>query len=244
MTLISATAYKANREAYCYCDPNVEFTILQTASLSYVGSFKGIFPRTVPSSPPGAINMRKFETICQSVFRDCGQALKERRWNNTHLENLKQITCAIVHWKMASQGGRSSLKAEHVLVKWDDATHEKLLSAYEKRDLSMFRIHGIRIPTATAVLRFSCPELFGIMDSRVVNNHTQPNKITSLSIRNDGYIKDSIENVNKFVTEYMPFLQKEAEALNNQKITFEDVDAAGIPITAKFRPCDIEMALF
>lgn len=244
MTLIPTAAYKANREAYCYCDPDVEFTIVQTASLPYGDSFKGILASSVPSCPPGAINMRKLETICQSVFRDCSLAQKEFRWTKTHLDNLKQITCAIVHWKMASQGGRADLNVKNVLAKWDDRTHEKLLSAYEKKDLSMFRIGGIRIPTATALLRFLFPESFGVIDNRVVKNHTQPAGITSLSLRTDGYILDLAGNVNKYVSEYIPFLRKEAQALNDQKITFEDRDAAGNPITATFRPCDIEMALF
>ena len=244
MTLIPAAAYKANREAYCYCDPDAEFTIVQTASLPHAGSFKGIFPSAVPSFPTGAINMRKFETICQAVFHDCGLAQKECHWTKSHLENLRQITCAIVHWKMASQGERAQLKVENVLAKWDDRTHLKLLSAYEKKSLSLFRIGGIRIPTSTAILRFLFPESFGIMDSRVVKNHTQPKGITSLKIRTDDYIEDLRENVNKYTTEYVPFLLKEAQALNDEGITFEDRDAVGKPISATFRPCDIEMALF
>lgn len=244
MTLIPAAAYKANREAYSYCDPDVEFRIVQTASLPYVGSFKGIFPGSIPSFAPGAINMRKLETICQSVFRDCSVTQKNSAWMSLHLENLQQVVCAIVHWKMASQGGRSGSKVKNVLAQWDDNTHKRLLLAYEKRDLSMFRIGGIRIPTATAFLRFLFPEVFGIMDSRVAKNHTQLRGITTLSVRTDGYINDLPQNVDKYATEYIPFLTREAQALNDDGVTFDDIDDSGNLITAGFRPCDIEMALF
>ena len=70
MTLIPTAAYQVNREAYSYCDPDVELTIAQTEDLPYIGSFRGIFACVIPSVPPGAISMRKFETICQSVFRE------------------------------------------------------------------------------------------------------------------------------------------------------------------------------
>ncbi|HEY3130372.1 MAG TPA: hypothetical protein VGL91_13010, partial [Acidobacteriota bacterium] len=120
---------------------------------------------------------------------------------------------------------------KNVLAKWDDSTHKQLLLAYEKRDLSMFRIGGIKIPTATAFLRFLFPEVFGIMDSRVVKNHTQPRGITTLSVRTDGYINDSPQNINKWTTEYIPFLTREAQALNDDGVTFNDIDGSGNSIT-------------
>jgi hypothetical protein len=82
------------------------------------------------------------------------------------------------------------------------------------------------------------------MDSRVVGRHTQPAGITRLSIRNDGYINDTNSNVEKYSTEYIPFLTNEAAKLAIRGITFADVDHAGNLVQVAFRPCDIEMALF
>ncbi len=82
------------------------------------------------------------------------------------------------------------------------------------------------------------------MDSRVVGNHTQPNGITTLSLRNDGYINDTKQNVEKYNNEYIVFLRNEAGKLNDLNVKFKDCDADGSPITASFRACDIEMALF
>jgi hypothetical protein len=111
--------------------------------------------------------------------------------------------------------------------------------------MGKFRIGGIRIPTATAFLRFLYPEEYGVMDKHVVNEHTQPNGITTLSLRKkDGYINNSPSNVRKYDVEYIPFLRAEAAAVNRVHATFRDVDVIGDNIVSVFRPCDIEMALF
>jgi hypothetical protein len=94
------------------------------------------------------------------------------------------------------------------------------------------------------MLRFTHSNEYGIMDSRVVNRHTQPAGISTLSIRADGYINDTKGNVDKYYSEYASFLTAEANSLTTAQVTFSDVDAAGNPIRASFRPCDIEMALF
>jgi hypothetical protein len=94
------------------------------------------------------------------------------------------------------------------------------------------------------MLRFTHSNEYGIMDSRVVNQHTQPAGISTLSIRADGYINDTKGNVDKYYSEYASFLTAEANSLTTAQVTFSDVDAAGNPIRASFRPCDIEMALF
>lgn len=82
------------------------------------------------------------------------------------------------------------------------------------------------------------------MDSRVVKNHTQRNRITTLSLRHDGWIYDTAANVKKYYEEYLPFLQAQANALNQAKVAFADFDAYGNQFAATWRPCDIEMALF
>lgn len=240
MTLIPAAQYIAQRAAYDYCDPDVEFTIIQTGGLPYVGRFRGIFPR-IPTSPDG-INLRRFETICQSVFKDCSDADIGRRSTEDHHGNLRQVVEAIVHWKMASQGGRG--RVEGVRKKWEENTHHKLLRAYRERYLWQFCIGGVGIPTATTFLRFLYPDEFGIMDSRVVNEHTQCNRITTLRLQGDRYIRGTRENTEKYRSEYMPFLKHEADALNKAEANFNDADDAGRPIVARFRPCDVEMALF
>ncbi|MGH8710984.1 MAG: hypothetical protein ACREVA_06680, partial [Burkholderiales bacterium] len=74
--------------------------------------------------------------------------------------------------------------------------------------------------------------------------HTQRAGITTLSVRADGYINDTKGNVDKYHSEYATFLTAEATALTAAGVTFSDVDSAGNPIRASFRPCDVEMALF
>ena len=54
------------------------------------------------------------------------------------------------------------------------------------------------------------------MDSRVVGNHTQTNGITTLSLRKDGYINDTKQNVIKYETEYTIFLRSQAAYLNDK----------------------------
>jgi hypothetical protein len=144
---------------------------------------------------------------------------------------------------MASQGGRADWNVANVKNKWRDDTFAQLINAYRKKDLSLFKIGGVRIPTATAFLRFLFPDEYGIMDSRVAKV-TQKNGITQLDIRHDGYIIDKKKNEEQYNQRYNPFLVNEACQLNNSGITFQDIDELGNQIDFKFRPCDVEMALF
>jgi hypothetical protein len=244
MTLIPVTDYIRKREQYNYSDPDVCFSIIQTAELPYIGKFKGIFPAEVPSRYSQGINLRKFETICKMVFNDCSEAASNNEWTQNHLENMKNIVIAIVHWKMASQGGRSRKNVNNVLVQWNDGSHKKLIKAYKEKDLEKFKIGGIRIPTASAFLRFLYPEDFGIIDSRVVGNYTNLHGITSLSLREDNYINDNKGNRKEYNEKYIPFLRQEADEINSQHVTFNDINENGDPIRSNFRPCDVEMALF
>ncbi len=107
----------------------------------------------------------------------------------------------------------------------------------------MFEIGGIRIPTATAFMRFIFPEEYGIMDSRVVKI-TQRHGITRLDLRDDEYIKDKDINKKQYINNYNSFLVDEAKQLNNIGTSFEDIDENGAIVRSKYRPCDIEMALF
>jgi len=217
----------------------------KAGNLPVVGTFTGIFPSAVPLSHPAGINIRKFEVICQSVFKDCSDAETAGNWTDAHLNNLKNVSRAIVHWKMASQGGRAPDKVKNVAAKWTSDTHKQLLDAYRTRNLGNFRIGGVAIPTATAFLRFLYPDEYGVMDTHVVNEHTQPNGITTLDLRKeDGYILNLTSNVKKYDTEYILFLRTEATAVNSGHTAFRDVDATGNNIVCSFRPCDIEMALF
>lgn len=244
MPLQSPDQYVEMRENYNYEACSCKFSIIQTGSLSNMGNYSGIFAKDVPSFFSHGINLRKFESICQEVFRDCQSATINDTFSPKHLDNLKNISSAIVFWKMASQGGRAPHKMTNMLNKWHNGTTKQLLKAYCKRDLSLFRIGGVRIPTASAFLRFLYPEQFGIIDSRVVNNYTQPNKVTNLNLRDNGYINDLSENVRQYNEKYIPFLRAEAKWLNDQSITFIDKDSLGQVINSKFRACDIEMALF
>ncbi len=242
MLLMAVDDHIRNREAYCYCDPTVDIAISRTPTGDAVceGRFTGIFPRT---AAPDGINLRRFERICRSVFSDCRRALDSSRWSAEHLGNLKQITCAIVHWKLSSQGGRAGRNVRNVLAKWHAHTHSDLLRASQRPSLSDFCIGGVRIPIASAFLRFLRPDEFGVIDSRVAKR-TQAAGVTSLSVRADGYINDTAGNRRKYHSEYVPFLREQAEALNEAGAEFRDADEAGKPLAARFRPCDVEMALF
>ena len=240
MPLLSHAEYVKARESYCYVDSYVTFDVVQTGTLPHPGSFRGVFPRIAPH--PSGVNLRKFEAICETVFSDAVTAEGGRSSTPAHRENIKSLTLAIVHWKMASQGGRG--REAIVRSCWKESTYGQLIRAYQHSSLSEFRIAGVAIPTASALLRFTNSREYGIMDSRVVK-HTQRAGITTLSIRaSDGYIIDTEKNVSNYRSEYARFLTEEANLLNAAGVMFSDFDAAGNPIRASFRPCDIEMALF
>lgn len=242
MPLLTPQQFVKAREAYSYEAPDCRFFIVQTESLTGVGKYEGIFAAHVRC--PDGLNLRGFELICQEVLGDCSDAMRRGMFTHSHLINLQQVSAAVVHWKMASQGGRALYRVKNMLEKWNDSTAHQLIRAYGNRDLSDFRIGGVRIATATAFMRFLFPDDFGIMDSRVVGNHTQPKGITTLSVRRDGWIYDTDRNVRKYYEEYIPFLRSEASCLNAQGISFQDVDPLGRPLLSPFRACDIEMALF
>jgi len=244
MPLLSHAAYVQAREVYSYVDADVTFDVVQTGTLPHTGTFQGVFPRIVPGTHPTGVNLRKFEAICETVFSDAATAEAGRSSTPAHRENIKSLTCAIVHWKMASQGGRAPSKVANVQRRWTQFTYGQLISAYQHCSLSEFRIGGVRIPTASTMLRFTHSSEYGIIDSRVVKRHTQPVGITTLSMRADGYINDTKQNVDKYYSEYASFLTAEASSLTIAGVTFSDIDAAGNSLRASFRPCDIEMALF
>ncbi len=244
MHLLKPEQYVRSRQAYCYCATDCSFTIIQTGNLNFTGDFAGIFARDVPRHHPNGINLRHLEVICQEIFHTCSCVAECNNIVTAYLDNLKNIVSAIVYWKMASQGGRARLAVRNVLSKWVENTSKQLINAYRNKKMSQFKIGGIRIPTATAFMRFLFPNDFGIMDSKVIRKYTQPKGITTLSVRKDGYPNDTSENVKKYYTEYVLFLKEEAEWLNKQGVTFEDIDASGKIIKCSFRACDIEMALF
>jgi hypothetical protein len=242
--LMASDKYVMLREKYDYNSPDCKLEIVKTGNIYNVGKFIGIFAREVPNGNPNGISIRRFESIVQEVFQDCYTAFISNNLTDNHIINLKQISSAIVYWKMTSQGGRAKLKVDNVLAKWNADTVNQLMNAYEKKDMSLFRIGGVRIPTATTFMRFLFPNDFGVMDSRVVGNHTQPNGITALSLRKDGYINDTKQNVIKYETEYTIFLRSQAAYLNELGIKFKDVDDRGKIFLSKFRASDIEMSLF
>lgn len=243
--LINKENYKDNREKYKYISSDCNFNITQTGSLKLTGEYHGIFAKEVPDTFQKGINLRKFELIVQEVFKDTSQAVDKEMLTETHIENMKQIAGAIIYWKMASQGGRSKIKRDNMLNKWQHETTYQLIAAYKQKEMVLFKIGGVRIPTATAFMRFLFPDDYGIMDSRVVKNYTQPQCITTLSLREkDSYINDVKENIMKYDNEYCVFLRNQVRILNEQEILFEDNDEAGNKKLFAFRTCDIEMALF
>jgi hypothetical protein len=243
--LFTALEYKSRREHYSYSDPECKFEIVSSPFLDsqFNGEYEGIFPKEVPPPYSRGINLRRLEIIAQAVFAAANHAESDKAITPLHIANLKEIILTIIHWKMASQGGRAELKVNNTKNKWKDETANTVINAYRKRDLKSFEIGGVRIPTATAFLRFLFPGEYGIMDSRVVKI-TQRNNITQLDLRYDGYINDNKENRDQYNKKYNSFLVAEARNLNDTGVLFKDVDEHGNTINAKFRPCDIEMALF
>jgi hypothetical protein len=196
--LLTAQDYINNRQNYSYQDCNVEFTIIQTGGLKHFGKFKGIFPANIPIDYPLGLNLRKFEYICQEVFHQALAAQNNNNLTKDHINNIQTISSTIVHWKMASQGGRATRNAQNVLNKWNPNTHINLLNAYTTRSLRQFKIGGVRIPTASAFLRFLDPENYGVVDQRVVSNYTNPHNRTNFNQSSDGYITDTIHNEHEY----------------------------------------------
>jgi hypothetical protein len=237
--------YIANRQAYNYNDPNIPLNIIQTGSLAFTGQTTGIFSQRIPVTHPNGINLRRFEMIVQEVFRDCFNAQNNNAVTPAHIDNLRSIVEAIVHWKLVSQGGRAGDGIRKVRNGWDNDSYSILMNGYNLMAMPSFKIPGIAIAIATAFMRFLDPINFGVMDSRVVGTHTNPNGITALSIRaRDNYINNTGGNDGRYITQYIPFLRAERDFLNNMKVTFVDIDANDNNITSNFRACDIEMALF
>jgi len=242
MPLLSIEGYVKKRQSYDYNSPETEFKIKQAGNLTYVGNFKGVFARDTERDK--GVNLRKFELICREVFENALNAEDKNSRNEKHNSNIKNIAKAIVHWKWSSQCGRSKFLLENMLKKFDDnLTTKELLNAFREGSLEKFRIGGVRIPTATAFMRFLFPDKFGIMDSRVVGNYTQPHGITTLNL-SQKKIEDSHTNINKYYGEYNRFLREERDWLNSEGVKFKDVNRNGQTFDSLFRVCDVEMALF
>lgn len=244
--LYAPDQYRLMREAFRYCDRLSEFEILPTQSLDrqFAGKYRGIFAKSVPAHCQSGINLRRFESLVRAIFEDVDIAEKSASVTDSHINNLKTVVCAVVHWKMASQGGRARKNSENVKNKWRRETAGQLINAYRKKEMPLFEIGGVRIPTATTFMRLLFPEKYGIMDSRVVKI-TQREGVTRLNIRPvDGYIIDCRNNREQYTQRYVPFLTNEAQPLTQIGITFEDIDEKGDLTRYTFRPCDIEMALF
>lgn len=243
MSIFSVSEYVKARESYDYNATGCRLEITQTGKLINVGKIEGIFSSKVDPQYPNGINLRKFECVCQEIFADSSNALMSGSATEAHVQNMKNVAEAIIYWKMASQNGRAKRCIENLKAKWNGDTIQKLVSAYSKMDMAQFRIGGVRIPTATAFMRFLFPNQFGIMDSQAVLS-TQEHHITNLSLRSDGYINDTKLNLLAYKNEYIPFLVKEANEINNRGAIFSDVNEDGEKISVNFRPCDIEMALY
>lgn len=83
------------------------------------------------------MNFRQFEKIIQEVFHDCYEAFTVDSISDVHIQNLKQISVAVIYREMASQGGRAELKMDNLLLKWNNDTVKQLLDTYEKKELKV-----------------------------------------------------------------------------------------------------------
>ena len=108
-------------------------------------------------------------------------------------------------------------------------------------------IGGVRIPTATAFMRFLFPDLYGMVDSRVApvtNNLGVTQFSLSKNKSKKNYVYDIPKNIRQYTEAYVPFLRKEAQYLNDGGARFRDVDPFGVTVESIFRPCDVAMALW
>lgn len=246
MPILTTDQYISRRERFGYTAPKTSATILGTQGVA-AQDFTGIYSENPPA---GAISIRKFEQLMQSVFLDCA-GLPVNALTQNQINNLQNISLALVHWKMASQGGRADRARNNVLAKWGPQTIIHLMNAYNvhadnpiEPNVRLFQIEGVRTATASAFLRFLFPDRFGVVDSRVVGLVTNPGGYTNFSIRQkDNYINDTERNRAEYNTVYIQLLNAEADWLNNAGVTFNDPDpnAAGPQM---WRPCDVEMALW
>lgn len=97
--LFTAEKYRSMREEYCYCDRDCRFQIEASTFLDskFIGECKGIFPKTAPPHYSNGINLRRFEIIVQAVFAAASHAESDNAISPTHVANLKEIICAVVH---------------------------------------------------------------------------------------------------------------------------------------------------
>lgn len=246
MPILTPLQYVANRQGYDYTAPNTAVNILPTPGVAAHASV-GIYPG-IP--PVGGISLRQFEAIMQAVYTDCANTPVAARTPN-HINNLQAVSLALVHWKMASQGGRADRAMNNVLAKWNAATVIELLNAFNFHialpaapSVGLFQIDGVRIATASAFLRFLFSNQYGIVDSRVAGYQTNPTGNTNFALRpDDNYINDTQGNKQEFNQVYVPLLQAEAAWLNGQMVTFIDHDPIAVG-PQHWRPCDVEMALW
>lgn len=232
--------YVSHRQAYHYDAPDCRFTILQTGSLSEIGTFEGIFSCT-PETP--GITLGRFEKIVKEVFNDCLSSYQLNANTDDHIENLRSISTAIAHWKNASQGGRGQLRGDDVRNRFDKSTFISLMRKCDPSNLKLkdFMIGGMGVPTASAFLRFLSPDKFGTVDRWVVEKHTNKAQITDFKMSNNGHIYATKANSLEYQTSYVNFLREEADWLNAQGATYLDLTSDG---PQSFRACDVEMALF
>jgi len=117
------------RENYCYADPECKFDIASSSFLDqqFVGKYEGIFPKVVSRNYPNGINLRRFESIVQAVFAAANEATTNNAITLAHEINLKEIICEIIHWKMASQGGRAVAKVNNTKKKWNSETMKTVI---------------------------------------------------------------------------------------------------------------------
>ena len=183
--LLPIEHYIKNRENYSYNDESVCFTLkcVEFLDEKYCNkTWKGIYSNIRESPDSQSITIQCFSDIVQAVFVSCDLATANGRFTNDHESNLKEISSAIVHWKMSSQRGRTNIRVNGMLKKWNAGTCVQLINGFRKQSIHDFCIGGVRIPTASTFLRFIYPESFGIIGSRVVRL-TQTNNITTMSIR-------------------------------------------------------------
>lgn len=240
--ILPSESYVEAREAYDYCAPKIALALSRTRLCpDWQENFTGIFSR---KAPRGGINLRYLEKLCQTVFTHLSKNFQSSDWSIQDSENVRAVVEALVSWKMASQGGRSQAAVARVRDSWNSDVLQRLSLAFGDRSIAGFVGPGIGLPTASVFLRFLWPSDYGVLD-RMAATKTQASGATSFATRaDDGYIFHSAPNTQKYHSEYVPFLRAQANQLNDEGITFFDVDANGQDIRSQFRACDIEMAFY
>lgn len=109
---------------------------------------------------------------------DCHDAGRRAGQRGHYVRNEFLVVC---EWKTARSRGRVVQNSEEAVV---EATRQAFSSADEtERIKSLLTLNGVGVPTASALLFFSFPTDYPILDYRALESLGQPTNRTTYSVR-------------------------------------------------------------